>query len=77
MVFLAIRIENALMMTMDRPRHSHLSEDHRPAVLRGSRDAMRCGLHFLHRVFGLWNHFRQPVDGFAQGAQLMTERPPK
>jgi len=33
MMVFAIGIEHPLMMPMDRLQHSHLGEDHRPAVL--------------------------------------------
>jgi len=47
----AIGIEHPLMMPMDRLRHSHLSEDHRPAVLGGARHQMSGRLHLLRFVF--------------------------
>ncbi len=40
MAVLAIGIELPLMMPADRLQHSHLSEDHRAAELRGARDEM-------------------------------------
>jgi len=39
------------MMPVDRLQHSHLSEDHRPAVLDRSRHQMSGVLHLLHFMF--------------------------
>ena len=44
----AIGIEDPLMMPVDRLQHSHLSEDHRAAVLRGPRHQVSGRLHLLH-----------------------------
>jgi len=38
MMVFAIGIEDPLVMPMDGLQHSHLGEDHRPAVLGRSRD---------------------------------------
>src|SRR5882757_9617779 len=50
-------------MAMDRLHHSHLGEDHRAAVLRSLRHAMRCGLYLLLFVFRLRDFLCEPIDG--------------
>jgi len=47
---LAIGIEHALTMPMDRLQHSHLGEDHRPAVLGSLRDEVGRRLDLIHLV---------------------------
>src|SRR5712671_1898694 len=74
MVVFAIGIEDPLMMATDRLQHSHLREDHRPAVLGRPRHQMSGRLHFLHFMFRLRNLFRQPRHGLGEGLQLSAVR---
>jgi hypothetical protein len=50
-VVFAIGVEHALPVAMDRLQHSHLSEDHRAAVLGRPRHQMSSRLHLLHFMF--------------------------
>src|SRR5258705_12447873 len=58
------------MMAMDRLQHSHLSEDHRPAVLGRPRHQMSGRLHLLHLCSDYGISFASHANGFGEGLQL-------